>query len=874
MYCSDETVKHIDKPTSSSYGKNLSEVVVFQREPVKRPEASRHVETYSISVESKEEAKQSKSPYSLSKKAFMEATKKEYSLPSESLTRHPDTPHMEAFSEDVNRKGYAMDKGHVLESSLKLLSFMKHPFKMDEASGAKISLDMCEKEMARHPERKSSSARTPGTSGTEETFLRFSSKVESAQSSQLAHTSTAVTSIKASTVTPTPEAQKPVTLYGGSSESVSSQSVEEESLQQSIMSTFEISERDTQVVSTSPHGIQSLSEEYQPEKDNTFGMSYLSESYTLVKGRLPKERLQKSVLDISQQKPPQTKNPSTSASFSADTGAKEFYQALHFPDHTQVSEPFRENCTKEIIPSSQQKGLVKQALTTPDSPVLNILKLDQESSIQQIPGSNISDISKQATFDSKESQSHTTWLAPSQVLESFSGRSYKETYVLPKPMEASQQTHPSEPVSDFLQKSSDTSDLSYCIESGFQQLIDKPGQKSEMVVEKTLMKMLPSGDSGVSQERTFSDKSIVAIAKSVQEGPSDDADAESDSKDDGWPDKVQVSKAVLGKSITMISQSSQQDGNVQQQIASVAKSIVSVSGKTFPQQTMHYEASVAHRELQTQTDSVISSLTGYSPQISRDGQQTVTSGTSKNLDLHHDVHSVERSKGRSSIDISLHEDIETQKQISVMPDRVRKKELQWEDSPKQIHASDSYTEDKSSQGSASQLCTPPDKLSTNLKSEIANLSVKANDMAQFTCKFDDSDLTEILWYHNGTKLINTDRVRLTQNDGEVTLTIWNVQPEDQGTYNCMVKNRQGEGRTSAQLTVEGGYSFKENSHYISSLLIPFHSMNPMSNILLLVKYMQLFHLRHLHFSSLFFNLNYGLFIKMCSFDCWLTQRTQ
>lgn len=100
---------------------------------------------------------------------------------------------------------------------------------------------------------------------------------------------------------------------------------------------------------------------------------------------------------------------------------------------------------------------------------------------------------------------------------------------------------------------------------------------------------------------------------------------------------------------------------------------------------------------------------------------------------------------------------------------------------------------------------------------MANLDVSPSDMAQFTCDFGDTNFIEIVWYHNGTKLKNTDRITLTRVGGEMTLTILNVQPEDQGTYSCTVKHSQGERRATAQLTVEGGYSLTEDSfHLISS----------------------------------------------------------
>ena len=586
----------------------------------------------------------------------------------------------------------------------------------------------------------------------------------------------------------------------------------------------------------------------------------------------------------------------------------------------------------EILLLSQQSGEVKQQLTTPGSSVVSISKCDQERFIQQTPVSYTTDFSQSLEFDSKDIQPHTGWPDPSQVLESFSGKSFNKIYPLPQQRETSQEMLPSKNIAvsiseDVPQQTSDydTSVLSYSIESGDQPQIDRPttSQISEMVVGKSLMKIFPSPHSGdVKQERAF----VMAMSKIMheglpQQGPSDDTVPEHASKEGGWLDSSQVSETMFGKSIMRISQSSEKNGTVQQQTVSAAKSIDSQSGKTFPQQTMHCEASVSHRvksdvkELQAQVDlpdtphvpgsiqkkstMVISPSIGYLPQSGRDQPQTITSEylidiphdvplvesfkgdqpqsiTSERsehlIDIPRDVLLVESFKGKSSKDISLIRDTEIQRPVSakksfeeiavkwgedtspvlsvdfdsvihqprtyleddrpktllpdtsIMPDKVRKREeLQWEDSPERIQASDSYTEEMTTQGSVCQGLAPFDKSSIILESRLTNLDVKTNDTAQFTCKFDDPDFSKIVWYHNGTELIYTDRVRLAQNGGEVTLTIWNVQPEDQGTYSCLVKNRQGERRTSAQLMVEGGYSFKEDCHFIS-----FHCINLIS----------------------------------------------
>lgn len=108
--------------------------------------------------------------------------------------------------------------------------------------------------------------------------------------------------------------------------------------------------------------------------------------------------------------------------------------------------------------------------------------------------------------------------------------------------------------------------------------------------------------------------------------------------------------------------------------------------------------------------------------------------------------------------------------------------------------------------------------SPKLLLKMNDVKVKSGEMAQFNCSFDGQPFTEIVLDHNGRNLTDTERVKRTQNGGVLLLVILNVQLGDQGTYLCTTKNKHGENRTSAQLTVEGGYSF----YLIFPLSGPFH----------------------------------------------------
>uniref|UniRef100_A0A673JKZ9 Ig-like domain-containing protein n=1 Tax=Sinocyclocheilus rhinocerous TaxID=307959 RepID=A0A673JKZ9_9TELE len=96
--------------------------------------------------------------------------------------------------------------------------------------------------------------------------------------------------------------------------------------------------------------------------------------------------------------------------------------------------------------------------------------------------------------------------------------------------------------------------------------------------------------------------------------------------------------------------------------------------------------------------------------------------------------------------------------------------------------------------------------------------VSLGDVAQFNCSFSGQPFTEIIWDHNGRTITNTERVQYVHQGGLISLIIFSVHLGDQGSYCCTVKNRNGENRTSAQLTVEGGYRFcfAFDAHFIPS----------------------------------------------------------
>lgn len=90
--------------------------------------------------------------------------------------------------------------------------------------------------------------------------------------------------------------------------------------------------------------------------------------------------------------------------------------------------------------------------------------------------------------------------------------------------------------------------------------------------------------------------------------------------------------------------------------------------------------------------------------------------------------------------------------------------------------------------------------------ELNNLNLKTNEMAKFVCCIDPQTLSNAVWYHNDKRLATTERIKFEQSGSTLSLLIYDIQPEDQGIYTCVVKNKDGKTQTtSAQLNIEGGY---------------------------------------------------------------------
>ncbi|XP_069669104.1 obscurin isoform X4 [Periplaneta americana] len=68
---------------------------------------------------------------------------------------------------------------------------------------------------------------------------------------------------------------------------------------------------------------------------------------------------------------------------------------------------------------------------------------------------------------------------------------------------------------------------------------------------------------------------------------------------------------------------------------------------------------------------------------------------------------------------------------------------------------------------------------------------------------------EATWYHNGTELKSSDRIKLSDSGEQYKLELTNAQLEDAGTYKCKISNRLGEKTHEAKLSLISVNEFRK-----------------------------------------------------------------
>ena len=87
---------------------------------------------------------------------------------------------------------------------------------------------------------------------------------------------------------------------------------------------------------------------------------------------------------------------------------------------------------------------------------------------------------------------------------------------------------------------------------------------------------------------------------------------------------------------------------------------------------------------------------------------------------------------------------------------------------------------------------------------LVNTTLPQGSSHMFVCAVVADRQPVIVYRFNGERIAsNSSKHTLVTNSTHGTLTVFNVQNSDEGTYSCSASNRQGSVSTSAVLTVQG-----------------------------------------------------------------------
>ena len=90
-----------------------------------------------------------------------------------------------------------------------------------------------------------------------------------------------------------------------------------------------------------------------------------------------------------------------------------------------------------------------------------------------------------------------------------------------------------------------------------------------------------------------------------------------------------------------------------------------------------------------------------------------------------------------------------------------------------------------------------------IKTPLSNAVIPQGDTVTFTACVTGHPPPTIKWYHNGLEIPeNAPNISMVNEDGDCSLTITNLKPQDEGDYLLHAENEHGQAQTSAVLTVK------------------------------------------------------------------------
>merc|ERR1712037_261162 len=87
------------------------------------------------------------------------------------------------------------------------------------------------------------------------------------------------------------------------------------------------------------------------------------------------------------------------------------------------------------------------------------------------------------------------------------------------------------------------------------------------------------------------------------------------------------------------------------------------------------------------------------------------------------------------------------------------------------------------------------------KKEIQTNRIKEGTSTEFNAGFAGNPQPEVSWYYNGSKLEESERVKITTNQTNSCLHMDDCTLEMDGVYECRIENKLGSDKTKASLIV-------------------------------------------------------------------------
>ena len=101
----------------------------------------------------------------------------------------------------------------------------------------------------------------------------------------------------------------------------------------------------------------------------------------------------------------------------------------------------------------------------------------------------------------------------------------------------------------------------------------------------------------------------------------------------------------------------------------------------------------------------------------------------------------------------------------------------------------------------------PTAAAPQFSQKLESLTVDEGATATLECHVTGHPEPGVRWYKEGRPLTASQKVEMRKQDGRVRLILYGLKEHDSGRYTCIAQNHLGENSTSANIIVNGLFSF-------------------------------------------------------------------